>query len=469
MGVQMKTSVILIVIVSLFSIVKTEAQTYGLDNTDPAVFTKFRIPSTDLRSLWLNTNLHFNSNKDIYSHEQAPYPDYLSNDYSSNFNYSLSPQYLLLHESEDMYFTISANLNGTYEHNYSSNENNQSLRSDKSKQNNYSAIINFSMTLNNYINSSNFFFSAASSISVNMSQSKTDIISGSSSGNYRNSKSQNYSISLGIGFGKLRNVTPVVTAVRFQERMKQLGLINNDLSKKTIEDLAMQFFKQPYYSDIHSRPEKYFWKGIDDVLLRDGVSLQGLNMYAGSYLRESLNEVRFFRQEGLIAGLNLQLKYSNTYEYPLIIMEDLTLGFNPYFTFSHQLNLNSQFNFSVSFSGGPVISKHSDSRQNYVISAQVGYNYELTDRLVCSIEDISGYNITNRSNQYKSWSNQINFDFSYFVEDNIVLSSSYSLRYYYNNYTVYTNNQNPFYKSENLHNSFNFGLTYYFDRGFLMI
>ncbi|MFZ0453057.1 MAG: hypothetical protein WCE54_03040 [Ignavibacteriaceae bacterium] len=463
----MKTFIILIIFTSFFSIVKTEAQNYGLDNTDPAVFTKFRIPSTDLRSLWLNTNLHFNSNKDIYSRKQEPYAEFLSNDYRSNFNYSLSPQYLLLHESEDMYFTISANLNGTYEHNYSSNENNQSVSSDKSKQNYYSAIINISMTLNDYIKSSSFFYSAGSSISVNMNQTKSDQISSPSSGNYRNSKSQNYSISLGVGFGKLRNVTPVVTAVRFQERMKQLSLINNDLSDKTIEDLAMQFFKQPYYSDVYSRPDKYFWKGIDHVLSNDAVSLQGLNMYASSYLRESLNEVRFFRQEGLVAGLNLQLKYYNFYDYPMIIMEDLTLGFNPYFSFSRQVSLNSQVSFSASLTGGPVISKHSNTRQNYAFSVRAGYNYELTDRLVCLFGNNFGYNIVNSSEQNKSWSDALNLNLSYFVEDNIVVSASYNWSYYHSNSQGI--NSNLFSStSENLYNTLDLGFTYYFDKGFII-
>ena len=464
----MKTSVILIIIVFFFSIVKTEAQTYGLDNTDPAVFTKFRIPSTDLRSLWLNSNLHFNSTKNIYSHTLTPFSDYLSNDYRSDFQYSLSPQYLLLHESEDMYFSISANLNGSYVHNYYSNENNQSSISNKSKQKDYSAIINLSINLNDYINSGDFFYSVGSSISVNMRQSKLDIISGSTSGNYRNSKSQNYSVSLGIGFGKLRNVTPVVAAIRFQERMKQLGLINNNLSNNTIEDLAIQFFQQPYYDDIYSRPEKYFWKGIDDVLAKDKVSLQGLNMYAGSYLRESLNEVRFFRQEGLIAGLNLQLKYSNIYEYPLIIMEDLTLGFNPYFTFSHQLNLNSQFNFSASFTGGPVISKHSSTRQNYAITVLAGYKYELTDRMVCTIDNNFGYNISNSFIQNKAWSDDLSIDLSYFIEDNLVASASYSWSYYHSSSQSDNSNEYPSNTYENLYNTIDFGFTYYFDRGFLI-
>ena len=104
----------------------------------------------------------------------------------------------------------------------------------------------------------------------------------------------------------MRNVTPVASAIRFQERLKQVNMLNSDLSDNTIEDLAQQFYKQPYYSIVHERPDKYFWQDVEKTLPNDGVSLKDLNMYADAYLRESVNEVRFFRNEGFMAGVNLR-------------------------------------------------------------------------------------------------------------------------------------------------------------------
>ena len=442
-----------------FAVIKVDAQGYGLDNTDPAVFTKYRIPQTDLKSLWFNTGLNFGSNKTINSYDQSFF--YFSNNsYNSNFNYTFNPQYLLLHESEDNFFNFQIDVDGNYAHSYSSNESSQINTSNQSKQNDYSIVINLSSTYRRYFNSGNIFYSLSPHINAYMNQSKTEVISGTSAGNYINRKTQEYSISLGTGIGKLRDVTPVVVAVRFQERMKQLGLINQNLNENTIEDLAMQFYKRVYYNDIYSRPDKYFWQGIDKVLDKDGISIQGLNMYADAYLREAMSEVRFFRQEGLITGINLQLRYYNYYEYPTVLNENLNLLANPYLMYSHQLSLNSQLSFNLILSGGPVLTKPSYIKQNYTINAILGYDYELTDRLVCSVTNHLMYYINNESTQYRTINEYLSLYLDYFVEDNLLLNASYGW--------YYTYNKNSFFKSEQLVNSLNIGFTYYFDRGFIM-
>ena len=451
-------TIILSALFCLFSF-NIDAQNYGLDNTDPAVFTKYRVPKTDLRSLWFNTNLFFGSNKTISSDEQ-PFNSYSNNGYNSNFRFNLIPSYLLLHESEDSYLNFQAEAGGSYAHSFLYNQNSQTNSTSEMKQNDYSTLIDLTSTYNTYFNMDNIFYSMGSTIYVNMSQSKSEENTGNFNKIYSNRKTQNYSVSLGIGIGKLRNVTPVVTAIRFQERMKQLGLINQNLSDQTIEDLAMQFHKEPYYGDIHSRPDKYFWQGIDNVLNKDGVSLHGLNMYADAYLREALNEIRFFRQEGLIAGLNFQLQYSNRYEYPSILSENLNILANPYLEYSHQLNLKSQISLKISLSGGPVLTEHSATKQSYMINTNVGYNYELTDRLVCSIANLLQYYINNQSSQYKTIFENLSLNLDYFVEDNLLLNASYLWNYTYQKVTSL--------KNENLVNSLNIGFTYYFERGFLI-
>jgi hypothetical protein len=454
----MKTLIILFLLLFCFTSNIVNAQTYGLDNTDPAVFTQFRIPNTDLRSLWFNTNLSFNSQKALMSIGQ-PFDNLASDSYNSEFHYDLSPYYLLLCESEDMYLKVQANLEGSVTHNYSYNESNQLSIPNKTKEDDYSASINMNSTYNNYINSGDFFYSIGSSVNVEMDELKTDIISGTYTGSYSNTKSQNYSVSLGLGIGKLRNVTPVVTAIRFQERMKQLGMINNNLSDKVIEGLADQFYKQPYYSDIHVRADKYFWQGIDNVLSEDGVSTQGLNMYAAAYLQEAVNELRFFRQEGLETGLNLQLNYLNNYFYGSPLNERLTLLLNPYIEFSHQLNLDSQINFGLSLSGGPVLTAHSILKQYYTIDLNAGYSYELTDRVIASASNDFQYGISNANVQSKTIGENLSLNLSYFIEDELLLNASYGWAYTSNNYSST--------KNENLTNSLIIGFTYYIGRAFI--
>ncbi|MDP4176325.1 MAG: hypothetical protein Q8933_20255, partial [Bacteroidota bacterium] len=286
---------------------------------------------------------------------------------------------------------------------------------------------------------------------------------------YYGSKNQNYDFQFGIGWGKYRNVTPVVTALRFQQRLKQLNLLNNDLSSKAVEDLAEQFSRQDYYSSVYNRPDKYFWRDIEKVLINDNiVSLNSLNQYANSYLREVPNEMRFIRNEGLASGIGLEVNYVNnyysanyTYYNPKISEEFYTLA-NAYIQYSHQLNLNSQFGFLLSANGGPNLIKNSAIKQRYMLSAQLGYDYELTDRIVASAEENFSLSFYNSDLQEKSLYNSVSLGLNYFIEDNVLLKASYNWRYSDDKHISGINNF-----QWNSNNYVNLGITYYFDRGIL--
>src|SRR5665647_1929855 len=116
----MKHYILFITILFFVSLTETNAQKYGLDNTDPSVFTNFKIPDTDLRSLWFNTNVNLSTNKADYLA-----PDFgimrTGSSYYSHSQYSLNPNYFLLHESEARYLAFNVDLSGTYSRNYSEN------------------------------------------------------------------------------------------------------------------------------------------------------------------------------------------------------------------------------------------------------------------------------------------------------------------------------------------------------------
>jgi|WetSurMetagenome_2_1015567.scaffolds.fasta_scaffold401829_1 hypothetical protein len=62
--------------ISLFAIllisIQVLAQNYGLDNADPTLFTKYKIPETNLSTLYFNTQMNFNSTKYNYSNDYPP-------------------------------------------------------------------------------------------------------------------------------------------------------------------------------------------------------------------------------------------------------------------------------------------------------------------------------------------------------------------------------------------------------------
>jgi hypothetical protein len=466
----MKQSIVFFAFLFFVSMVEINAQTYGLDNTDPVVFTKFRVPDTDLRTLWFNTNFDFNSQKNINSNDYNSYT-YSSNNYYSNLRYNLNPKYFLLRESENRYLSLDAGLIGSYSRQYQENE--ASINQPKSTflTKDYAADLNMSFTYDNYINGNNTFYSLSSNIRVNLDDSKSEQNYNTITNSYSSNKNQNYTVSVGAGIGRLRNITPVVTAIRFQERLKQLNLLNNDLSENTIESLAGQFYKQQYFSDVYDRPDKYLWQDIEKTLTAEGVSLKGMNMYSDSYLKEAVNEVRFLRNEGLIAGVELQLNYEKQYRYSTgssnILPEMFyTLG-NVYLKYSHQMNLNSQFNFDIAASGGPNILKNPSFRQQYSLLADIGYNYELTDRLVVSVNNSISLAFWNDRQQLKNRTNDFVFSLHYFIEDNLSLNANY--HWNYNDSKSMVLNEPVYYQNSSGNNhSVSIGFTYYVERGFLI-
>ena len=284
--------------------------------------------------------------------------------------------------------------------------------------------------------------------------------------NNYNTKDQNYNLTAGIGWGRLRNVTPVVEAIRLQERLKQINAINNDLDEKTIEDAAQKFSQYSYYSEAHDRPDKVFWQDMEKTLSTDGVTLSGLNQYADSYLREVLNEVRFSREEGIQTSINFTMNYFNNYSNESFnayeLSEQLYAQLNGTLKYSHQLDLNSQIYFNLNFGGGPNVIANVQVRQNYFVNSSIGYDYELTDRLVATINDGFSLQLYDASIQGKSISDNISFVLHYFVEDHLSLTADYSWNYNNNKNII-----NLIEKAEGYNNSLTVGFTYYLDRGLI--
>lgn len=438
-----------------------EAQTYGLGNTNPAVFSQFRIPRTDLSALWADTGLNYNSD----NQSTLGYYGSDGSKFTSDLTATLSPQYLLLEESDNRYLTMNVIASGETDQQYKKYDGvSYGLPGNTSQSKN---SLNFSIngTYRDYGASGDVFWAANTYDVFAMSADYGKGSPNYPTTSYSGSKSQNYSVGLGIGIGKMRDVTAVVSAIRFQQRLKQLNLLKEDLSEGVIEDLAQQFYREGYYGEVHVRPAKFFWQDVQSTLAKDGVSLAGLDQYADSYLREVPDELRFMRREGAVAGVQLQLQYGNEFltTFPGVwnLREGLYTMANFYAQYSHQLDLNSQLSFSASVSGGPDVLKDSPFKQQYSVSGKIGYAYELTDRVVLGAYDDFNLQFYDASVQEKGLSDIFGASVNYFVEDHVSLSASYSWDYFDNK-----NMAVPVH-SETVDNSLSIGLTYYINRGFL--
>jgi hypothetical protein len=446
------------------------AQSYGLGNTDPSVFSKYRIPETNLHSFWINPNFSFSSTKNISSNTTASYLPYYPTEvtnttstYNSSLTASVYPRYYLLNENDERVFSLDIYMGGLL--NYNTSRQSGDLHDNDNKEFNFNSEIKSNYL--RYFNSSELFLSASAALNVSILTKYIDNTVYPFYTGYTGEKKQSYLVSFGFGLGKVRNVTSLVSAIRLQERLKQLNLLNNDLNESTIENLAQQFARLNYYSEVYDRSEKYFWQGIDNVLSQEKVSLKGLNMYSSAYLREVNNEVRFLRREGLAASVNLQFNYNNnyssTYFIPSKVYEQLYIMGNASVDFSSQLNLNSQIHSSLFLSGGPGLIENSDLRQQYLINLGIGYNYEFTDKIVISVDNnfyLNFYNYKSHTSQQRNLTDNLNFTLAYFIEDNIAINIHYTWSF---------NELKDYMAKQSLcDNNIQVGLTYFFDRGFII-
>ena len=112
---------------------------------------------------------------------------------------------------------------------------------------------------------------------------------------------------LGIGFGRLRDVTPVIRALRVRERLNELGR-GNVLSSENVQAAAQQFARRPGYAPVYDRSDKYFWNDFFSGIESRSSELLA---YESFYLAESLVEQVARRQEGYEVSAGVDLNYSN--------------------------------------------------------------------------------------------------------------------------------------------------------------
>lgn len=103
----------------------------------------------------------------------------------------------------------------------------------------------------------------------------------------------NTSVRAGLGYGRVRNVSPVVRALRFNERLRALGRAEN-LQPSQIQSLAEIIARQYGYRYVYERSGKYFWSDLFDQL--DDV--QSFTPFETHYLSEIFSEYIGERYQG---------------------------------------------------------------------------------------------------------------------------------------------------------------------------
>ena len=241
-------------------------------------------------------------------------------------------------------------------------------------------------------------------------------------------KNYKASAGIGIGIGRVRDVTPLIRALRFNERFKVLGKAGG-LCRDDIQSIAGVLATRAGYNAVHDRPGKYFWQDVLDRIA-DADSLTPFEMY---YLAEVLQEDVGTRLQGwdLSFGLTYAEKGGTYYA-----SETWLAGFVAGRLYKN-LTLDTQLGIAVYGHYGPEIGSHPEKDSEGEVQLTASYLWLIADRLSWEpgvTADVGFGKVKDESQQTGEWiSDQeyvISAPLKYFIEDRIVLSTgaSYTIR-----------------------------------------
>lgn len=284
----MKLCIAGLILVSLLTM-STEAQTsIGLPSNEPKPLKDFRLPDWGYSSANIRLYITGSGNSDKSEARK---------NYSMGQYYLLRPTYNFFKESESRSLSFSAYLTKSYSF-YNSRQTNYEY-DDLSKQKNSSDSWQLYLKNETHNYYEKYYVRVTPDFNYYRNHRKykfsfDDLNSGPPS--IYSSKRKTYDrfydakFSLAFGQGRIRNVTPVIRALRLNERFKALGK-NIELNQSEIEEAAAEFTRYPGYLATYDRPEKFFWKSFSE-------KLSGLTPFETHYLHDIFDEVVGERFEG---------------------------------------------------------------------------------------------------------------------------------------------------------------------------
>lgn len=375
---------------------------------------------------------------------------------SSRFYARVGPAYNRYYESEKNIWLLNTDLGLDY--NY---ENNPSSKSS-SKDIDYRFFIDSSW--NHYYRQQSYF-----SLGGRLSGSYSNYEFQSAENNLteRSSKYLSGKINFGFGFGRIRDITPLIQALRFNERLHSLGR-NMKLENEDIHFIAREFAKQGGYSRVYDRRNKYFWKTIYDRI--DTIS-EEISPFELHYLAESLVEFTGNRFNG--QDIVFEFDYSDFYRKPEInngqFFRKSLLGISSIYRFYKNLSLTNQIGFKASihynfFSLGQQSKRHSDGYLQFMAN----HLWVVSDRLLLQSQLSSFISLKKLKKRYfgqiyhtsKKYYN-MRVQFQYFIENTLALHSRIDISRNITDQEVFPNS------SSNTSWNYSIGLIYYIHRNLL--
>jgi len=438
------------------SLVNREKQ---IDKTRQHLIYEYRLPDWGYRQFYLNFSNSLGGQKRENQDVRR---------YNSNTNIHFAPYYILYSESEQKITSIEVILGTFFYHSVSENKNNSITSESILNQLRTDLNIDGSMS---YFLTNDWFLSARTDNRLYFSESHDNDsyrTNGSSSSDRSVFITRDYDLSgrIGLGFGRLRNVTPVFRALRFNERLKDLKKQTG--SPEELAELAAFFAQRSAYSETYDRATKYFYNNLPDKTIK---ILQNAQPWEIIYLDETWNEIIGNRLEGFDMDGGVSFDYEKNDNSDVYTTELFLLGLYLQQRYYHNICPSYQLgtNFYSSFSK----SVNNNTPYNYLGKGklQVENLWNLTDKVLTEL-DLGMESVFTSKEKWQRRDRYFSeITFRYFLENNISanLTASYNI---YKNWPA-----SVFFDYEDIQYNANyeddkswilqFSLTYFLERGLL--
>lgn len=385
----------------------------------------------------------------------------------TSYDISLNPHYNLYHESEARIFNVASS--GKLLYNGINRKRVNGSETQKSTSDKIDTRFDIDLSLKEYVADNIFLLMAGDATfdyirNLDKNTENRDLISKTISieRNIRTSPR------FGFGFGRIRNVNPVIRAVRLDERLRAVGR-DASLGSNDILSAADQFTRYQGYQATYDRPDKYFW---GDMNRATSSALSGVSPYDMMYLTDVLDEAIGSRLQGWEVLTGASFHYNNslarkgeTETSPLGQVLDRSSDINKSISlflrgrWYQNISLNHQVGiFSYINQQYPLDS----SLTLWYASIRVGgdWLWNVADRWLLRTEFQNIYLRHKRENRFKSWRNSmiLGSNISYFIENQLAIHARISAR------LEHSGNNREKLNGRNLSLSFSAGMRYYFAR-----
>ncbi|MEJ2053071.1 MAG: hypothetical protein P8X42_04040 [Calditrichaceae bacterium] len=399
----------------------------------------YRIPDWGYHRFYMNfsTNLYgndYNYGPDSY------YSEYKSSQYQGRFQ----PYFYSYRTSERYIFSIYSTLSSDYQYDQNRRESEYDIQKDIYRY--FNNNFNINGNLNQYIgrlfylsyNTSNTFqYYENRDHSRNIDK---DLNTTSSSKNTYIRREYDLNARFGFGLGRIRNVNPVFRALRFNERLKDLGKTKG-LTESEVKSLIYLYAHETAYNSTFDRSKKYFYEALPEKVTNQIKNLQPWEML---YLDEVSDEIIGTRNEGFEIDAGIQLTHQHAIYTNVSGSGELTLvGAYAEQRYYHNISPGYQIGTRIDVSYLKVLNENTMANYFGRGTATIMNLWNITDRMLmdlslgyetgfATIDDIR-YNM-GVFETYEKWhrSDRVNLSLSmdYFLENNLSIGATISNRAY---------------------------------------